>query len=77
MTAQESINNLSKNDRSYIIKILSVMPLCIQYLYFPLVFPGEKIKGYCARRNGNNIDIVEDNIDIIKKKEETRNERNK
>lgn len=67
---------LSNSDRIYIIEILKAMPSYIQNLYFPLIFPGEKIKAYCARKNGNVISIVDENIDIIKKREEMRDERN-
>lgn len=60
-------DGLSNNDRIYIIKILKAMPACVHKLYFPLVFPGEKMKVYCGRRNGGVIEIVDDDIDIIKK----------
>lgn len=68
---------LSNGDKVYIIDILNAMPATIQFLYFPLVFPGEKIKNYIAKKNGNTVNIVDDDIEIIKKEEETQNERNK
>lgn len=67
---------LSKDDKVYINEILNAMPTSIQFLYFPLVFSKRNIKGYCARRTGITIDIIDDNITIIKQ-EERSNERNK
>ena len=56
---------LSHDDRVYIIDILNVMPRNIMQLYFPLVFPGRNIKGYCVNRRNGITDIVDDDIEII------------
>ena len=68
---------LSNGDKVYIIDILNAMPAAKQFLYFPLVFPGKKIKNYIAMKKENTVNIVDDDIEIIKKEEETQNERNK
>lgn len=53
------------------------MPASIKFLYFPLVFPGIQIKNYIAQQTGNAFDIVDDDIEIIGKEEESQNEKNK
>lgn len=63
--------------RVYIIDVLKAMPASIKFLYFPLVFPGIQIKNYIAQKKGNAFDIVNDDIEIIRKEEESRNEKNK
>ena len=68
---------LSNGDKVYIVDILSAMPPDIQFLYFPLIFKKKKMKNYIAKRNGKAVNIVDDDIEIIKKEEETQNERNK
>ena len=68
---------LSNEDRAYIIDILKAMPASIKFLYFPLVFPGIQIKNYIAQQTGNAFDIVDDDIEIIGKEEESQNEKNK
>lgn len=68
---------LSNEDRVYIIDILKAMPCSMESLYFPLVFPKMQIKNYIAQKNENAFDIVDDDIEIIRKEEESQNERNK
>lgn len=68
---------LSNEDRVYIIDILKAMPASIKFLYFPLVFPGIQIKNYITQKTGNAFDIVDDDIEIIGKEEESQNEKNK
>lgn len=69
--------DLSNDDKVYIIDILNALPPSIEFLYFPLVFPDMQIKNYIARKNENAFDIVDDDIEIIRKEEESRNEKNK
>lgn len=56
---------LSKGDIDYIIQIVNAMPSHIHFLYFPLVFPGLYIRGYCAKREGGVVGIFDDGIEII------------
>lgn len=58
--------DLSNADKAYIIHVLKAMPSSKQKLCFPLVFPGRNMKGYIAKRHGNIIDIIDDNIEILR-----------
>jgi len=56
---------LSLGDEKYIHAIMKVMPVCINYLYFPIVVvPSKRIVSYKAVRNGG-IDIIRDDVKII------------
>ena len=59
---------LSNDDKFYIVEILNVMPSNIEKLYFPLVFPGQNIKAYIAKRQEGIIVIFDDNIEIVEKR---------
>ena len=61
--------NLSKEDENYIREIMSAMPESIERLYFPLVFPKERIKAYAALKKGQLIYIKEEKLGILQKKE--------
>ena len=64
-THAEQWPELSKEDRSYIITILDAMPPAVDCLYFPLVFPGSRVRGYMARRRGGRSEIVDVEIETI------------
>ena len=57
--------SLSSGDIAYIHTIMRAMPAGIERLYFPLVFPGEKIISFVAIRRQNEIEILPDDM-IIK-----------
>jgi len=62
----ENTYSLSKGDEYYIKKILFNMPLDIDCLYFPLVFPLlNQIIGFKAVRKDRKIILMQDNIKII------------
>ena len=65
---------LSNEDRVYITDIVNAMPPETDWLYFPLVFPGIRIKSHIARKNGSTVDIVDDDIEIIQNEEDFQNE---
>jgi hypothetical protein len=58
-------SELSINDKKYIERILIAMPITINELYFPLVFPNNFIKGYVAYKIDNKVCISEDDIKIV------------
>lgn len=58
---------LSKSDAVYIKQIMMNMPQTIHKLYFPLVFPQEKILLFRAERLDTDITIVSDHFNIIGK----------
>lgn len=58
--------SLSSSDVAYIHIIMQAMPEYIEKLYFPLVFPGERIISFVAVRHHNQIDILPDDISIIR-----------
>lgn len=57
---------LSGADVQYINYIMDVMPNFVKKLYFPLVFPGACMIGYCAKKKKEKIIIATDDIIIIK-----------
>lgn len=59
------IKTLSCGDQKYITEIMTRMPDCIQYLYFPIfVLPDRQWIGYKAVRTNEEILIQEDDIFI-------------
>lgn len=58
--------SLSSSDVAYIHTIMRAMPSYIERLYFPLVFPGERVISFVAVRHHNQIDILPDDISIIR-----------
>ena len=75
-THVSQLSMLSNKDKEYIIDIINAMPSNVRLLYFPLVFPGKNMKGYIAERRGGAVNIIDDDIEIVKE-EERQNERNK
>lgn len=61
---------LSEGDRTYIKTIMKAMPETVGVLYFPLVFPKERIVSFRAERSGAKICIVPDVLNIICEGEE-------
>lgn len=59
----------SADDIEYISMILMSMPITVNELYFPIVFPGKMIKSHIARKQGGSVSIIEDSI-LIKENEE-------
>ncbi len=57
-------NYLSEADIEYIEKIMQELPENINRLYFPIVFPNQKIISFIAEKS-NGIRILNDNIVII------------
>ena len=57
---------LSSGDKVYIAKIMDNLPKRIQYLYFPIVLPRERMIAYCAGFEGGKIRITSEEIEIIK-----------
>ena len=57
--------NLSMPDKGYIQNIMAQIPSDILRLYFPIIFPNDKMVGFVARRNGNGINIEEDIISFV------------
>lgn len=56
---------LSSDDKKYIIQIMNAMPDSITKLFFPLVFPQNFIKVFCAEKRNNQIIISEEEIKIV------------
>ncbi len=56
---------LSHADTVYINAILTAMPASISALFFPLVFPGEKLLFFLAKRQGKRAEISPDDIIIL------------
>ena len=54
--------SLSSGDVHYINTIMQAMPVSMKYLYFPLVFPGEKMVSFIASRNQRGLYILPDEI---------------
>ena len=54
---------LSLGDEAYIQKIMGAMPVNIEILYFPIIFPRKEIVSYRAEREEDEIKI---NFDFIK-----------
>ncbi len=57
---------LSQADVRYINSIMLAMPQAIDKLYFPIVHPTLSIESYMAKRVGNKVHIIHDDIEIIK-----------
>ncbi len=57
--------NLSATDRAYIIKIMSAMPETVEELFFPIVIPDTDMYVYRARKDGLNILIQNDSVEIL------------
>ena len=53
---------LSDGDKCYIVRIMQSLPVNIEYLYFPLIFPREEILSFEAIRSGGGVRIVFDSI---------------
>lgn len=61
------VESLSEGDTNYIIKIMQAMPKSIFRLYFPIiVMPEMKIVPYIAERNGDDIVISRQELQIVK-----------
>jgi len=58
-------NQLSDGDELYIKEILMAMPERIHRLYFPLVFPGDRMLCFVAERKSNRVYISKDTIELI------------
>lgn len=56
---------LSLEDKNYIKTIMKAMPEHVEKLYFPLVFPGNKVTGFVAEKKYETIYITEQKIKII------------
>lgn len=56
--------SLSSSDIAYIHDIMRSMPVGIEKLYFPLVFPGEEIISFVAIRHQDGIEILPDDIEM-------------
>lgn len=56
--------SLSGSDIAYIGTIMGAMPDSVKTLYFPLVFPGQKILSFVAHRHNERVDIQPDDITI-------------
>lgn len=56
---------LSNGDKRYITKIMLVMPQQISSLYFPVVFPQESMIVYRADRQGYEVHIASEQIEIL------------
>ena len=56
---------LSDRDKEYIKRIMNVMPGQVEDLYFPLVFPKNKVKFFKAVKSNNKIHISEEKIEIV------------
>lgn len=57
-------NTLSGDDVVYIHSIMQAMPDHVEKLYFPLVFSGDKMISFVAKKNGAGIEIFPDDIKI-------------
>lgn len=58
-------SELSIHDRSYVERIMIAMPSRISKLYFPLVFPGDRMLSFAAEEKFNGICIHTDAIKFI------------
>lgn len=58
--------SLSSGDVKYIHSIMNTMPHSVNTLFFPLVFPGDKIISYVALKSSGEVKIIPDNIILIK-----------
>jgi len=59
------VATLSAGDISYITKIMKAMPEKINKLYFPLaIVPKKELIPYVAERNGENINIYRDSLNV-------------
>ena len=56
---------LSTPDVIYIKKIMQAMPGSITQLYFPLVFPGDKLLPFVATRSSDNVHVEKDSLSLI------------
>ena len=56
---------LSNRDKEYIGCIMNAMLDQVESLYFPLVFPQDKVKFFKAVKSNNKICISEEKIEII------------
>lgn len=56
---------LSPQDIRYIRTIVKALPEKTEPLYFPVVFPGEKMIGYCARRYDGDVVVADDKIVFV------------
>jgi len=54
---------LSSGDLKYITRIFDALPMCIDKLYFPLIFPSTKqMVSFLASRTENGIRVVDDEV---------------
>jgi len=58
---------LSPGDIDYIHAIMSAMPSYIDFLYFPIILPQREMVSFKAVRAKNGVNIVNDDIKILKK----------
>ena len=58
-------DELSTPDIIYIKKIMQAMPGNITRLYFPLVFPGDKLLPFVATRSSDGVHIEKDALSFI------------
>ncbi len=64
----DTSEQLSSADKEYIKNIMLAMPDEVDHLYFPLVLPKcGKLIAFKAIRHDNQVDIIKDDIEIIKK----------
>lgn len=56
--------SLSSADEYYIRKIMKEMPLSIEVLYFPIIYPGYGMDAFCASRKSDEIVITKERICI-------------
>jgi proteasome lid subunit RPN8/RPN11 len=56
---------LSNADIYYIEKIMNTMSDEIKYLYFPVVYPGEKVTSYKAQKKDLHIIINNEKIELV------------
>ena len=56
---------LSESDIKYIEDVMRSMPKDVVKLYFPIIYPHEYIMPFIALRNGNEIHIQEEKLNII------------
>lgn len=57
---------LSIADKEYIVKIMEAMPNSVSELHFPIIIPGMGMTGHLARRKGEEVIIVPEEIEIVK-----------
>lgn len=58
-------NCLSDADKEYIFEIMRGLPENINRLYFPIVFPNQKIISFRAEKSDDNVRILNDNIVVV------------